>query len=309
MAIPRARSTSRAAFTLVELLVVIAIIGILVGLLLPAVQAAREAARRMQCQNNLKQIGLAVHSYHDVNRQFPWINANSALDGGSMFVAILPYVEQGNAFQQYDFTRSNRDPVNRQVVAQQIPFFYCPSDARRREVPSCDSDAGRAPGTYAASMGTRDYNQYWRFMRAPRPTLDGMLVYSDATDRKTRFASVTDGTSNTILVGETAYNLPDYLFSSGECEGQSRFSFTYWCNPFPGSTACTTQYSFNPHDVAGDGVFDPGWVRSFRSDHIGGVQFVFGDGSVHFIPESIDVETLERLAARNDGGVLNGLER
>jgi prepilin-type processing-associated H-X9-DG protein len=156
-------------------------------------------------------------------------------------------------------------------------------------------------------MGTRDYNQYWPFFSEPQPTLDGPIVYSDTTDYKTRIASVTDGTSNTLLVGETAYNLPDYKFRSGECAGQSRFSFTYWCNPFPGSTACTTEYAFNPHDVADDGVYDSGWVRSFRSDHTGGVQFVFADGSVHFISENIAVETLERLAARNDGEVIRDL--
>ncbi len=294
----------RSAFTLVELLVVIAIIGILVGLLLPAVQSAREAARRMQCQNNLKQMGLAIHNYHDTYRQFPWVNSNSTLSGGSAFVAILPYMELSNSFQLYDFTRTNRDPFNRQVVAQQIPFYYCPSDGRRRVVPSCSSDAGRAPGTYAVNVGTQDYNQYWAWLGADRPSLNGMIVYSDTVDRKTKMASVTDGTSNTFLVGETAYNLPDYKFSSGDCQGQPRYSFTYWCNPFPGSTACTTEYAFNPRDIADDGVFDRGWVRSFRSDHVGGVQFVFGDGSVHFITDSIDAETLDRLAARNDGRVV-----
>ncbi|MCA9129997.1 MAG: DUF1559 domain-containing protein [Planctomycetales bacterium] len=299
-------SPSRAAFTLVELLVVIAIIGILVGLLLPAIQSARGATRKMQCQNNLKQIGLAVQNYHDMFRQFPWANANSTLNGGSLFVSVLPYMEQSNAFRLYDFTRSNSDPINQQVVSQQLPFYYCPSDARRRSVPSCDSDAGRAPGTYAACIGTEDYNQYWSFFRQPRPSLNGMIVYSDTVDNKTRFASVTDGTSNTLLVGETAYNLPDYKFQSGSCAGQPRFSFTYWCNPYPGSTACTTQFAFNPKDRGDDGIYDAGWVRSFRSDHVGGVQFVFGDGSVHFISDSIAAETLDRLSARNDGEVFSG---
>lgn len=294
----------RCAFTLVELLVVIAIIGGLVGLLLPAVQAARTAARRLQCQNNLKQIGLAVHNYHDVYRMFPNANSNSELSGASMFVAVLPHMEQSSAFQLYDFTKANRDPYNQQVVSQQLPFFYCPADGRRREVPSCDADAGRAPGTYAACIGTRDYNQYWSFFGAPRPSLDGMIVYSSSTDRRTAFASVTDGSSNTLLVGETAYNLPDYKFSRGSCVGQSRYSFTYWCNPFPGSTTCTTKYAFNPRDVAGDGIYDSGWERSFRSDHTGGIQFVFGDGSVHFLSDQVDVGTLDNLASRNDGEVL-----
>ena len=292
-------------FTLVELLVVIAVIGILVGMLLPAIQAAREAARRVQCQNNLKQIGLAVHNYHDTFRQFPWANANSTLRGGSLFVSILPYVEQANAFNQYDFSRSNSDPFNQRVVSQQLPFYYCPSDGRRREVPSCESDLGRAPGTYAVNIGSEDYNQYWFFTGAPRPSNNGPIVYSDTSDRRTRFASVADGTSNTLLVGETAYNLPDYKFSRGPCAGQRRYSFTYWCNPFPGSTACTTKFAFNPRDVADDGIFDISWLRSFRSDHPGGVQFVRVDGSVFFASTNISAETLDQLATRAGGEVVN----
>lgn len=296
----------RHAFTLVELLVVIAIIGIMVGLLLPAVQAAREATRKLQCKNNLKQIGLAVHNYHDTFGMFPNANSNNTLSGGSLFVAVLPFVEQSNSFRQYDFTRSNSDPINQAVVGQQIPFYYCPSDGRPRAVPSADSDAGRAPGTYAACIGSRDYNQYWRFFGMPQPKLNGMIVYSDSVDRKTNFSSVSDGSSNTLLVGETAYNLPDYKFSSGEFVGRPRYSFTYWCNPFPGSTTCTTNFAFNPRDLADDDIFDPNWVRSFRSDHVGGVQFVFGDGSVHFLSDSIDGQLLDNLASREDGEVLHG---
>ncbi|MEM8734840.1 MAG: DUF1559 domain-containing protein, partial [Planctomycetota bacterium] len=277
----------------------------LVGLLLPAVQAAREAARRMQCQNNLKQFGLAVHNYHDTFRQFPWVNANSTLSGGSLFVATLPYMEQANSYQLYDFTKSNRDPVNQAVVSQQIPFFWCPSAARRRSVPGCSSDAGRAPGTYAVNIGTQDYNQYWSWFGDPPPTNDGPIVYSDTVDRRTRMASVTDGTSNTLLIGETAYNLPDYKFTRGECAGMSRFSFTYWCNPYPGATACTTEYAFNPKDYLDDGIYDRGWVRSFRSDHIGGVQFVRVDGSVHFVTDSIDAEILDSMASRAGGEVFD----
>jgi hypothetical protein len=258
----------------------------------------------LQCQNNLKQIGLAVHNYHDTHRQFPWANANSTISGASMFVSILPYIEQANAYRLYDFSLSNRDPFNQQVVSQRLPFYICPSDPQPRQVPSSSSDAGRAPGNYAACIGSLDYNQYWSFVGAPRPSLNGMIVYSDTVDRRTKFGSLTDGSSNTFLVGETAYNLPDYVFSSGESQGQPRYSFTYWCNPFPGSTTCTTENTFNPRDFANDGIFDSGWVRSFRSEHIGGVQFVFGDGSVHFISDGIAAETLDRLAARNDGEIL-----
>ena len=102
------------------------------------------------------------------------------------------------------------------------------------------------------------------------------------------------------------HNLPDYVFgaSSVDCAGKPRYSFTYWANPFPGSTACTTAHDFNPRDMAGDGVFDPNWTRSFRSDHEGGVQFTLADGSVHFFSENIDAELLDALATRSGGEIV-----
>ena len=292
-------------FTLVELLVVIAIIGMMVGLLLPAVQAAREAARRMSCQNNLKQIGLAVHNYHDTFGQFPTVNANNTLSGGSLFTAILPMVERASEFQLYDFALANNHPVNRAVTGQTIPFFLCPSASLRRAVPGCDADGGRAAGNYAASIGSRDYDQYWAFSARPRPSLNGAIVYTDTVEGRTGFRDITDGTSQTLMIGETAYNLPDYLFSSGDCAGTPRYSFTYWSNPFPGSTGITTQFAFNPKDKAGDGVFDANWVRSFRSDHPGGIQFALVDGSVRFLSEHTDAVIVDALSTRNGAEVLS----
>jgi prepilin-type N-terminal cleavage/methylation domain-containing protein len=303
-----ARTPRKRGFTLIELLVVIAIIAILISLLLPAVQQAREAARRTQCKNHLKQIGLAIHNYHDGYTAFPNANCGgmdfSSLSGASLFASILPMIEQASAYNLYDFTKANTDPVNQQVVSQQLPFYLCPTAPVRRQVPSCDSDSGRAPGNYAVCIGSQDFNQYWAFVGERRPTLDGAIVYTDSTDGSTRIRDVTDGTTNTLLIGETAYNLPDYKFSSGDCAGQSRYSFTYWSNPYPGSTACTTQYGFNPRDVADDGLFDPNWTRAFRSDHEGGVQFTLADGSVQFVSENIDAALLDALATRNGGEVV-----
>jgi prepilin-type N-terminal cleavage/methylation domain-containing protein len=297
-------------FTLIELLVVIAIIAILIALLLPAVQQAREAARRTQCKNNLKQIGLAIHNYHDVYSTFPNANcgglSNSSLSGASLFASILPMIEQASAYNLYDFTKANTDPANELVVGQQLPFYLCPTSPIRRQVPSCDQDSGRAPGNYAVCIGSKDFNQYWSFFGLPRPELDGAIVYTDSSPGKTKFRDFTDGTSNTLMIGETAYNLPDYVFSAAsiDCAGRSRYSFTYWANPFPGSTACTTEHDFNPRDIAGDGIFDPNWTRSFRSDHEGGVQFTLADGSVHFISENIDAGVLDALATRAGGEVV-----
>ncbi|MEW4489933.1 DUF1559 domain-containing protein [Thalassoglobus sp. JC818] len=295
-------------FTLIELLVVIAIIAILIALLLPAVQQAREAARRTQCKNNMKQIGLAIHNYHDVYLQFPNANSGglnySSLSGSSLFASILPMIEQSSAYNLYDFTKGNADPENQAVVSQVLPFYLCPSSPSRRQVPSCDTDSGRAPGNYAACIGSKDFNQYWSFYRLPRPELDGAIVYTDSTPGKTKFRDFLDGTSSTMMIGETAYNLPDYKFSSGDCAGQSRYSFTYWASPYPGSTAATTEFDFNPRDIAEDGIFDSNWTRSFRSDHVGGVQFTFSDGSVHFISENIDAQLLDGLATRSGGEII-----
>jgi len=299
------RDLPRRAFTLVELLVVIAIIGIMVGLLLPAVQAAREAARRMSCQNNLKQIGLAIHNYESTFNQFPTVNANNTLSGGSLFTAILPLIEKAGEFAMYDFALSNSHPANVAVTGQAIPFFLCPSSPLRRIVPGCDSDSGRAPGNYAASIGSVDYDQYWAVSNRPRPSLNGAVVYTDTIEQKTKFRDFIDGTASTLLIGETAYNLPDYRFTSGSCLGSSRFSFTYWSNPFPGSTGVTTQFAFNPKDKEGDGIYNANWVRSFRSDHAGGVQFTFTDGSVHFITDSINAVVLDALATRAGGEVVS----
>jgi prepilin-type N-terminal cleavage/methylation domain-containing protein len=294
-------------FTLVELLVVIAIIGVMVGLLLPAVQSSREAARRMSCHNNLKQIGLAIHHYHTAFDQFPTVNANNTLTGGSIFTSILPMIELASSFEKFDFALPNSHPRNVAVTGQQIPFFLCPSSPMRRDVPSCSADAGRAPGNYGASIGSRDYDPYWAFSRRPRPSLNGAIVYTDTVERKTGFRDLFDGSSMTLMVGETTYNLPDYKFTSGDCIGTSRFSFTYWSNPFPGSTGITTQYAFNPKDFPEDGIFDSGWVRSFRSDHVGGLQFLYADGSVHFLTDSMNASIVDALATRNGGEVFNDL--
>jgi prepilin-type N-terminal cleavage/methylation domain-containing protein len=305
---PHLRDRTRRGFTLIELLVVIAIIAILVAILLPAVQQAREAARRSSCKNNLKQIGLAIHNYHDVHKAFPNVNAgglaNSSLSGASLFASILPYVEQSASFELYDFNQGNTSAHNQIVAGQQIELYLCPTAAIRRNVPGCDADNGRAPGTYAVNIGSVDFNQYWSFFGLPRPALNGPIVYTDSSPGRTSMASITDGTSNTLMIGETAYNLPDYLFRSGNCVGESRYSFTYWVNPFPGSTACTTAYGFNPRDIRDDGIFDPNWTRTFRSDHVGGVQFVLVDGSVHFLSENIDARVLDALATRDGGEVV-----
>jgi prepilin-type N-terminal cleavage/methylation domain-containing protein len=289
----RFQSHARAAhrgFTLIELLVVIAIIGILVSLLLPAVQFAREAARRMQCQNHLKQISLAVHHYHDSLKLLPPGDTSGNLAGASAFTTILPFLELENTVRYYDFTKGNSDPYNMQVVSQRIPLFLCPSCVFIRGVPIAGCDANnRAPGTYAFCSGSLDP---WSGVSPLGPANNGAIVYPPSGT--TNFGSITDGTSNTFLAGESHWGFKDYLFTSGPCNGQVRGGFTYWSSPYPLATMFTTQGGFNPKAMLGDTKR----LANFRSNHPNGVNMTNCDGSVRFWAESTHHGILDATATR-----------
>jgi prepilin-type N-terminal cleavage/methylation domain-containing protein len=284
----------RAAFTLIELLVVIAIIGILVALLLPAVQSAREAARRSSCQNNLKQIALAAHNYHDTYLYLPPASTAPTLAGSSGFAAILPFIEQANPYTLYDFSRGNSDPVNMAAVSQRIPTYICPSNVFARPVPIAGCDANnRAPGTYAFSTGALD----------PWGANNGAIA--TAATPQTNFASIIDGTSNTFLAGESHWNFRDYLWGSAPptpCSGQVRGGFTYWSSPYPLATAFTTRGPFNPKAMAGDSTR----LSNFRSLHTAGVNMANVDGSIRFVGQTIDHALLDATATRAGGETMSG---
>ncbi|EMB16162.1 DUF1559 domain-containing protein [Rhodopirellula europaea] len=279
-----AQSSRRRAFTLVELLVVIAIIGVLVGLLLPAVQSARAAARRMSCSNNLKQIGLALHNYHGTFKKFPEGSRLSNFLGP--LTAALPFLEEANTYQQFDFSRSYSDPINQEVAAQTIATYLCPSMVLPRSVPDRDLNETGGPSSYLACEGTAAY----------MPKADGMFGLNWTAygydNPATGFRDLIDGSSNTIAYGETTYDMADYLWTSpASVAGTVKWGTARWVLGYPKVSLGTSQKELNVHNAANNG--------GFQSMHKGGVYFLFGDGSVRFTSESLDRELLNALATRN----------
>lgn len=295
----------RGGFTLVELLVVVAIIGILTALLLPAVQSAREAARRIQCTNNLKQIGLATHRFHDTRGHLPPPKLGTTFETlGSTFVLLLPYLEQGNRYDTYDLSRSITHSSNLPVTSSRIPVYLCPSMYLPRQVPAVNCDEQLAPGSYLISTRT-EYNQF--------QNLDGPFDSPPPPGRpyRLRFAHVRDGTSNTLWVGEINYGHEKYVWT--DCEGmldEPRWGDQTWAHGYWAFAWGHIEWEmYNQLDVSmynkTEYFLGNRSLRVFRSDHPGGAQFVFVDGSVHFIEETIDYPTLRALVTREGGETIS----
>ncbi len=284
---------TRDGFTLIELLVVIAIIAILIALLVPAVQKVREAASRTQCQNNLKQVGLALHNYHDTTKRFP--TANSPVFG-SAFTHILPFVEQDNVRRVYDISLPPTAPPNNTVTNLPIAIYLCPTMSAPPSPPQAYSTHY---ASYAVCIGS---NNGWT-----APPDNGAIVRSNATgsttlvDQGKRITDLQDGASNTFLAGEMGFQLKDYMFSSGPYAGSPRGGNTSWAFGY-------ASYSFGSTKVMMNTVLPPTSVtdrlQAFRSDHSGGGNFLLGDGSVRFIANGIDFPTYQALGTRSGGEVL-----
>ena len=286
---------SRSGFTLIELLAVIAVIGILVALLLPAVQQAREAARRMQCTNNLKQIGLALHGYHGTHGVLPMASLWATDPNWTLyspFTAILPHIEQSPAFDLYDPQVKYSDPKNQAVISQRMPVFLCPSMVLRRQAPATQcGEIGRAPGSYAVCSGSES---------GFGAVQNGAIVRHDAGP--TGFRDITDGLTHTLMAGELDFGLENYTWTSGPCSGEPKYGSAVWGVGHPGMSSATTVGVFNSRKLVTG--FDE-W-QTFRSDHVGGAYFLYGDGSIRFAVAFMDAGLLDALATRAGGEVVSG---
>ncbi len=284
------RSTNERGFTLIELLVVISIIAVLIALLLPAVQAAREAARRVQCVNNLKQMGLALQNYHDALGTFPmgYAARGRFLDGQSDTVPgwgwatmILSQIEQGPLLNSVNFRLGVDAPENSTVVTTSLTSYLCPSDLTNGPFPILDSHGNRlttlTPSSYAACVGNDQTDS------ATGLNFDGLgngMMYRNSA---IRIAHVTDGTSQTIVVGERAWADCQGVWAGVVTNGTTRRGMLNRCPrtgaPFyPGPTLVHAHGHVLNTDTDEDGGLD-----DFSSLHPGGANFAFADGSVRFI--------------------------
>lgn len=263
-------------FTLVELLVVIAVIGVLIALLLPAVQASRTAARRMTCQNNLKQIGLATQMYHDARGHLPPAavvkNVGDTFDEAGCLLYLLPYVEEAGKYVVFDPSKSIDHADNAGVAETTIPTYLCPAMIYEQ------GEGQLGPSSYSPSTGT---HSPWLFK-----LYDGSIIPN--SEFTLRLQDITDGLTNTFAFGEKDY------FGGQSQEGPK------WAGGYVMFSFGSTYGPFNPTDPPPPNSFDlQGKFNSaFRSDHSSGAHFVMLDGSVHFVRDSIHEDALDALVTR-----------
>jgi prepilin-type N-terminal cleavage/methylation domain-containing protein len=291
-------------FTLIELLVVIAIIAVLIALLLPAVQQAREGARRAACRNNLKQIGLALHNYEASFKTFP-SSSTSAIDTGiwnsnpaqyhlhSWASMILPNIDQAALYMQVNTSVSALDPVNYSVAAQRIQVYRCPSYS--------GADYSREP-LYVALSPNYAVRNYVAFGATTVGNLwnqgpDGVF-YARSSIRMT---DIKDGTSSTLFLSETREQNASVWIDGGTSSLTSRRYDD--ANP-PSYAANEMALNYTPYYNSGGQGIDCLWGAS--SQHSGGAQHLFGDGSVHFISQNINANVYDALTTRAGGEAIGG---
>lgn len=297
------RRARKSGFTLVELLVVIAIIGILIALLLPAVQAAREAARRSQCTNNLKQLGLALHNYHDTHKALPpgwlqkWFGSTASSTSWGWGSFILPFIEQQALYDviepgQGSLWGATGDATKLAAMKQELKAFRCPSDIQG--VPNPSRTVNGQQLTISNYIGNNSSDTITWGDSADK---GGLFVQ----DKSLRFGDILDGTSNTVALGERGwqYRRSDgirkisacaLIVGTGNKDSGERLGDVIGCGCYKLNLNGTVQ----PLDSEANG--HRGWM-SYSSRHPGGANFVLADGSVRFISETVDGRFDERGVA------------
>jgi prepilin-type N-terminal cleavage/methylation domain-containing protein/prepilin-type processing-associated H-X9-DG protein len=325
---PRSTRSSSFGFTLIELLVVIAIIAVLIALLLPAVQQAREAARRVQCKNNLKQFGLAMHNYHDSYGAFPPGNVIVGFDsacpsGGSTAqnrapytVQILPFLDQAPLYNKFDqnllFGWDRESPTAGNMPTQlssPIPAFRCPSDPYAQGVKSSYFGCSGGGTTTDAACTASGWPPFFLFNNG--------LIFANS---KINFRDITDGSSNTFLMGETKYMVDPSCVANVQQNGIGTAGGTQ-AGLWSGGIYVQIKYRFNNNGAAAvDGINSPyaGDIgsgpnclqeyvgRTFGSRHVGGCHMLLADGSVQFMSQNMDLATYRTMGSRGDGLPIGG---
>lgn len=309
---PLSRAARRAGFTLIELLVVIAIIAVLIALLLPAVQMAREAARRTQCKNNLKQMGIAFHNHHGAFGGFPQLRSagpGSNPNQPGWGLALLRFLENQNLYELYDPDFAYNAPENQALVNYADVIYLCPSSPGENRL---------VPITADGSLMGRPSDYFGFYSRGPIALTDGtpsgyaaLWTSNPPADRMNvvPMSRITDGTSNTILIGEVA-GRPD-IYAQGSTTGASGFGHGGFANNGCWAQGASTGLTMTSSDgltslsppISGSACIVNCSNRHLYSFHPGGVNILFCDGSVRLIAEGTDVDLVLSLLSRDGGEV------
>jgi prepilin-type N-terminal cleavage/methylation domain-containing protein len=333
---PKSRDWLRPAFrltrggvTLVELLVVVAIIAMLIGLLLPAVQSAREAGRRVQCSNELKQLALAAHCYHSAREAFPPGVEMSANPGISLFVYLLPFMERSALYGRWELVNRNNDVTGgtQALAATMLPELVCPSDCIPSN-PVMNLTSGKWYGmtSYGGNGGTRSFNPDSPALMADGVFFEtGQCSIPQAGQQPVRLLDITDGASQTLLLGERTHVDANYDSFAAQGWQETMGEFGYWTGSGGhlalGDVTLSSYAPINyrvPMNYAGrssasppaDSVADFVYYSDLRlcafgSNHPGGACFALADGAIQFLSDDTDLTTLRALSTRSGGELVS----